>query len=156
SSAIGVGVDGIQRVCNRLIVNVLPWTAAEFEQLKGRIYRQGQRQRQVTKIIIPLTYAELNRKISGAVRKQRSFGPMSRPRPTILWRPSCGEEVTANTKRDPFRPSANSSFSLSSAASNSLFRPTCSNLSRARVTLAFCVTPESSINTLGAPRRRVA
>ena len=42
SSAIGTGVDGLQQVCNRLIVNVLPWTAAEFEQLKGRIYRQGQ------------------------------------------------------------------------------------------------------------------
>ncbi|HMC67074.1 MAG TPA: DEAD/DEAH box helicase family protein [Gemmataceae bacterium] len=60
SSAIGVGVDGLQRVCNRLIVNVLPWTAAEFEQLKGRIYRQGQRQRQVTQVVIPLTYALVN------------------------------------------------------------------------------------------------
>ena len=46
SSAIGTGVDGLQQVCNRLIVNVLPWTAAEFEQLKGRIYRQGQKPRE--------------------------------------------------------------------------------------------------------------
>jgi hypothetical protein len=59
SSAIGTGVDGLQRVCNRLIVNVLPWTAAEFEQLKGRIYRQGQARSAVT-MILPLTYAELN------------------------------------------------------------------------------------------------
>jgi hypothetical protein len=58
SSAIGTGVDGLQRVCNRLIVNVLPWTAAEFEQLKGRIYRQGQSQSAVT-MILPLTYAEV-------------------------------------------------------------------------------------------------
>jgi hypothetical protein len=58
SSAIGTGVDGLQRVCNRLIVNVLPWTAAEFEQLKGRIYRQGQRN--AVTLILPLTYAEVH------------------------------------------------------------------------------------------------
>lgn len=59
SSAIGTGVDGLQRVCNRLIVNVLPWTAAEFEQLKGRVYRQGQSREKVT-LILPLTYAEVH------------------------------------------------------------------------------------------------
>jgi hypothetical protein len=41
SSAIGTGVDGLQERCNRLIVMSLPWTSAEYEQLKGRIYRQG-------------------------------------------------------------------------------------------------------------------
>ena len=56
SSAIGTGVDGLQHVCNQLIVNVLPWTHAEFEQLKGRIYRQGQTCDTV-KMVIPLTYA---------------------------------------------------------------------------------------------------
>ncbi len=59
SSAVGTGVDGVQQVCNHLIINVLPWTAAEFEQLKGRIYRQGQRQKKVT-IVLPLTYAIVN------------------------------------------------------------------------------------------------
>lgn len=59
SSAIGTGVDGLQQVCNRLIVNVLPWTAAEFEQLKGRIYRQGQSRENVT-MILPLTWAEVH------------------------------------------------------------------------------------------------
>jgi Hypothetical methyltransferase/Probable Zinc-ribbon domain/Type III restriction enzyme, res subunit/Helicase conserved C-terminal domain len=58
SSAIGTGVDGLQHVCNHLIVNVLPWTAAEFEQLKGRVFRQGQ-QHQVT-MVLPLTYAYVN------------------------------------------------------------------------------------------------
>jgi hypothetical protein len=58
SSAIGTGVDGLQRVCHRLIVNVLPWTAAEFEQLKGRIYRQGQVKDSVT-VVLPLTYADV-------------------------------------------------------------------------------------------------
>jgi len=58
SSAVATGVDGLQQVCNRLILNVLPWTHAEFEQLIGRIYRQGQ-QNPVT-IVIPLTYAHVN------------------------------------------------------------------------------------------------
>ena len=59
SSAIGTGVDGLQQVCDRLIVNVLPWTAAEFEQLKGRLYRQGQKSGTVT-MVLPLTFAEIN------------------------------------------------------------------------------------------------
>ncbi|OKH40360.1 hypothetical protein NIES2119_01675 [[Phormidium ambiguum] IAM M-71] len=59
SSAIGTGVDGLQHVCNQLIINVLPWTHAEFEQLKGRIYRQGQVSDRV-KMVIPLTFATVN------------------------------------------------------------------------------------------------
>jgi hypothetical protein len=60
SSSIATGVDGLQQVCNQLIINVLPWTHAEYEQLIGRIYRQGQ-QNPVT-IVIPLTYAHVNGK----------------------------------------------------------------------------------------------
>lgn len=41
SSALGTGVDGLQYVCNRLIIVCLPWTSAAYEQLIGRIYRQG-------------------------------------------------------------------------------------------------------------------
>tara|TARA_Y100001960_G_scaffold255516_1_gene273783 strand:- start:4182 stop:8297 length:4116 start_codon:yes stop_codon:yes gene_type:complete len=55
TSAIGTGVDGLQEVCNRLIINVLPWTAAEYEQLKGRIYRTGQKSKTVD-VIMPATY----------------------------------------------------------------------------------------------------
>jgi len=58
SSAIGTGVDGLQYVCNRLIINVLPWTSAEFEQLKGRIYRQGQAR--PVEMVIPITRADVN------------------------------------------------------------------------------------------------
>ena len=43
TSCIGTGVDGLQNVCDRIIINTLPWTNAEFEQLKGRVYRQGQK-----------------------------------------------------------------------------------------------------------------
>lgn len=55
TGALGTGVDGLQRVCNRLIVAVLPWTAADFDQLKGRLFRQGQRD-PVT-VIVPVTSA---------------------------------------------------------------------------------------------------
>ncbi len=58
SSAVGTGVDRLQHVCNRLIVNSLPWTAAGYEQLKGRVYRQGQKQSTVT-IVLPLTFADV-------------------------------------------------------------------------------------------------
>src|SRR5262249_32433663 len=52
TSTIGTGVDGLQIVSNRLIVNALPWTAAEYDQLKGRLYRQGQTASGVT-IVVP-------------------------------------------------------------------------------------------------------
>lgn len=59
SSCIGAGIDRLQYVCNRLIINSLPWTHAEFEQLRGRIYRQGQKSKCVD-ILIPLTFADIN------------------------------------------------------------------------------------------------
>ena len=58
TSAIGTGVDGLQDVCRKLIFNVLPWTNAEYEQIKGRIFRQGQKQN--VEFILPLTKAEVN------------------------------------------------------------------------------------------------
>ncbi|MBX9924072.1 MAG: DEAD/DEAH box helicase family protein [Rhabdochlamydiaceae bacterium] len=57
SRCISTGVDGLQKVCSRVIVASLPWTGAEFEQLCGRIHRQGQTQNQV-EIIIPITFIE--------------------------------------------------------------------------------------------------
>ena len=59
TAAVGTGLDGLQQVCSRLIINVLPWTNAEYEQIKGRIYRQGQTADKV-EVIIPLTFAEVN------------------------------------------------------------------------------------------------
>lgn len=56
---IGTGVDGLQKVCNRLIINCLPWTHAEYKQLIGRLYRQGQT-KEFVDIIIPITYAMVN------------------------------------------------------------------------------------------------
>lgn len=59
SSCAGTGIDGLQRICNRLIVSCLPWTHAEFLQLIGRVYRQGQQIDHVD-VYILLTYAEIN------------------------------------------------------------------------------------------------
>src|SRR5205085_4399171 len=59
SSRIGTGVNGLQYVCNRLIINCLPWTNAEYEQLVGRLYRQGSRFDRV-RVVIPVTFATVN------------------------------------------------------------------------------------------------
>jgi hypothetical protein len=59
SSSIGTGVDGLQLVCDRLIINCLPWTNAEYEQLIGRLWRQGQTSKKV-EVVVPVTYAEVN------------------------------------------------------------------------------------------------
>lgn len=59
SSAIATGIDGLQNVCDQLIVNILPWTSSEYEQLTGRIARQGQQSSSVT-ILLPITYANIN------------------------------------------------------------------------------------------------
>jgi len=41
SAPVGTGVDGLQYVCNRLIFVSLPWTRAEYDQIVGRLHRQG-------------------------------------------------------------------------------------------------------------------
>ena len=38
---VGTGRGGLQRVCKRLVKLCLPWTKAEYEQIVGRIRRQG-------------------------------------------------------------------------------------------------------------------
>lgn len=59
SSRVSTGVDGLQHVCNKLIINSLPWTNAEYEQLRARLWRQGSRFDQV-EVVIPVTYAYVN------------------------------------------------------------------------------------------------
>ncbi|MBF6216448.1 hypothetical protein IU487_36350 [Nocardia puris] len=56
SEAIGTGVDGLQHVCETLIFATLPWTHANFQQIVGRIHRQGQ-SAETVKVIIPTTFA---------------------------------------------------------------------------------------------------
>lgn len=57
SSPMGTGVDGLQEVCNRMIILSLPWTYAEYDQLIGRIARQGSEFNEVN-IIIPQVIVE--------------------------------------------------------------------------------------------------
>jgi hypothetical protein len=59
SSRIGTGVNGLQYVCNKLIINALPWTNAEYEQLIGRLWRQGSTFDKV-EVIVPVTFAMVN------------------------------------------------------------------------------------------------
>ena len=59
SSRVGTGVNGLQYVCQKLIINALPWTNAEYEQLVGRLFRQGSRFDKVS-VIIPVTFATVN------------------------------------------------------------------------------------------------
>jgi hypothetical protein len=59
SRPIGTGVDGLQEICDRMIILSLPWTNAEYEQLKGRIYRQGSIFKDV-EIIIPQVKIQLD------------------------------------------------------------------------------------------------
>lgn len=56
SSRIGTGVNGLQYICNKLIINSLPWTNAEYEQLVGRLFRQGSKFKEV-RVVIPVTFA---------------------------------------------------------------------------------------------------
>ena len=53
SDPINTGVDRLQEVCSTMIIITLPWTNADFEQLKGRIYRQGMNKDTIVTIIIP-------------------------------------------------------------------------------------------------------
>ncbi len=41
SDPIATGVDGLQEVCNNMVILSLPWTDADFTQLKGRIARKN-------------------------------------------------------------------------------------------------------------------
>ncbi len=58
SAPIGTGVDGIQYVCDTLIPIVLPWTSSEYDQLVGRVDRQGSYFNQVN-IYIPQVTIQL-------------------------------------------------------------------------------------------------
>ena len=57
SSPVGTGLDGLQDVCNRLVFLSLPWTSAEYEQVIGRLRRQGSLFGEV-QIIVPQVIVE--------------------------------------------------------------------------------------------------
>jgi superfamily II DNA or RNA helicase len=58
SSSVGTGVDGLQHRANKLIIASAPWTAAAYEQLVGRLVRQGQQK--PVDVVFPITFANVN------------------------------------------------------------------------------------------------
>jgi superfamily II DNA or RNA helicase len=58
SKPVSVGVDGLQRVCHKMIIAILPWTGAEYRQLVCRLERTGQENN--VEIIIPISFIELD------------------------------------------------------------------------------------------------
>ena len=52
SRPIAVGVNGLQWRTNRLIINTLPWTNANYQQLLGRLIRYGQKKEKVDVYIL--------------------------------------------------------------------------------------------------------
>lgn len=53
SEPIGTGVDKLQSVADRLIFVTLPWTSAHFDQIVGRLHRQGS-QFEVVEVFVPI------------------------------------------------------------------------------------------------------
>lgn len=58
SAPIGTGVDGLQFLLDRLVFLTLPWSHAEYEQIVGRLWRQGSKFHQVEVIIPQVTLRE--------------------------------------------------------------------------------------------------
>ena len=59
SSPITTGVDGLQKICDTIIILSLPWTNAEYVQLVGRINRQGSEFGSV-KVVVPQVKIKMN------------------------------------------------------------------------------------------------
>ena len=57
SSPISTGVDGLQKICDTMIIPILPWTSAEFKQLQARIKRFGQLS-PIVRFLIPQAFIE--------------------------------------------------------------------------------------------------
>lgn len=81
SKPVTTGIDGLQKVCNKMILLTLPWTYALFDQLKGRIYRQGSNFDKV-EIIIPLVkypqigYVGYDEKVWSMIMNKKEFSNM--------------------------------------------------------------------------------
>lgn len=58
SAPIGTGVDGLQFLLDRLVFLTLPWSHAEYEQIVGRLWRQGSNYQRVEVIIPQVTLRE--------------------------------------------------------------------------------------------------
>jgi superfamily II DNA or RNA helicase len=57
SGPITTGIDGLQKVSDKIIITTLPWTDANYVQLKGRLQRTGSNFNEVN-VIIPQIYID--------------------------------------------------------------------------------------------------
>jgi hypothetical protein len=64
SEAVGTGIDGLQLACDNLVFAVLPWTAANYEQVIGRLNRTAQTA-PVVNVTIPVTYTPSYTRVIG-------------------------------------------------------------------------------------------
>lgn len=60
SHPIAVGVDGLQKVCNNMVILSLPWTDSDFKQLTGRIYRKNSNFDRVNICIPMVRFSQVN------------------------------------------------------------------------------------------------
>lgn len=58
SAPVGTGVDGLQFVLDRILFLTLPWSHAEYEQIVGRLWRQGSPFHRVEVLIPQVTLRE--------------------------------------------------------------------------------------------------
>ena len=72
SKPISTGVDGLQYKCNKMIIVSLPWTDADYTQLKGRIYRQGSKFKRV-EFVIPQIIINTPNGITWSWDKMRKY-----------------------------------------------------------------------------------
>ena len=70
SRPIIMGIDGLQHICNNLIVMIAPWTSVEMKQLEDRLYRQGQIH-DIVKITMPICYMNLPNGKKWSLDRQR-------------------------------------------------------------------------------------
>lgn len=96
SHPAAVGVDGLQDVCSRLIISSLPWTNAQFQQLVGRIYREGQKE----KVEIYVIRATITKLIKGKVYRY----PYD---PVLKWDRIQFKKTMADCATDGILPEAN-------------------------------------------------
>jgi len=60
SDPIATGVDGLQKICNSIVILSLPWTDADFTQLKGRVYRKNSNFDKVNICIPMVRFSEIS------------------------------------------------------------------------------------------------
>ena len=69
SNTLQVGVDGLQHAVDQVVFAVLPWTPAAFEQVRGRVVRQGRVDGRGVKVVVPHVVVEVEDDDGNLVRR---------------------------------------------------------------------------------------